>query len=445
MSSSPQPLLSRPCGPLKGIITPPGDKSISHRAVMLGGIAEGETTVTGLLEGEDVLCTVAALRAVGAEIKKTGAGTWHIKGGGLEALHASAGALDMGNSGTAARLLIGLLSGQPFTSTFTGDASLCKRPMERIMTPLKQMGATFESTNGRLPLKVTGAAKPKPISYRLPVASAQVKSAILLAGLSAEGITTVIEPAPTRDHSENMLRYFGAHIEIKKTPDGEVIALTGQPQLKGRVIKVPADPSSAAFPLVAALLHPGSQVMLKNVGLNPRRAGLIETLLEMGANIAFANKRDENGEPVADLVIESSKLKGVTVPAARVPSMIDEYPVLAVAATCARGTTKMLGLAELRVKESDRLALMAEGLKRCGVKVEIEGDDLIVHGTGKPPPGGALIGTAMDHRIAMSFLVLGSVAVKPVRIDDGSFITTSFPGFVEVMSGLGMAIAPDPA
>ena len=275
----------------------------------------------------------------------------------------------------------------------------------------------------------------------MPVASAQVKSAILLAGLSAEGTTTVIETAPTRDHSENMLRHFGAKVEIKKTPDGEAITLTGQPHLRGRDINVPADPSSAAFPLVAALLHPGSAVTLKNVGLNPRRAGLIETLIEMGGKIAFANRREESGEPVADLIVEGSALKGITVPARRAPSMNDEYPILAAAAACAKGTTKMLGLGELRVKESDRLVLVAEGLKRCGVKVEIEGDDLIVHGTGSAPPGGATIETAMDHRIAMSFLVLGSVTSKPVTIDDSSFIATSFPGFTELMNGVGMKIA----
>jgi 3-phosphoshikimate 1-carboxyvinyltransferase len=316
--------------------------------------------------------------------------------------------------------------------------------MERIITPLTQMGATFESDKGRLPLKVKGAAKPKAISYRLPVASAQVKSAILLAGLSAEGNTVVIEKVPTRDHSENMLRHFGAKIEISQTPDGEAITLTGLPELQGRNINVPADPSSAAFPLVATLLHAGSRMTLKNVGLNPRRAGLIETLVEMGAKITRTNQRDESGEPVADLVVEGSELKGITVPASRAPSMIDEYPILAMAAACANGTTRMLGLAELRVKESDRLTLVADGLKRCGVKVEIEGDDLIVHGTGQPPSGGAIIETMMDHRIAMSFLVLGSTAREAIRIDDGSFIGTSFPDFSDVMNKAGTKIAESP-
>lgn len=441
MSKAPQPLVSSKSGPLKGTLTPPGDKSISHRSIMLGGIAEGTTTIRGLLEGEDVLCTVEALRQLGAEINKGSDGVWTIKGAGLDNLQAPKKVIDMGNSGTAARLLIGLLSAKSFTSSFTGDASLSKRPMGRIMTPLEQMGAHFKSTDGKLPLSVTGAKNPVAITYRLPVASAQVKSAILLAGLSAEGTTTVIESIPTRDHSENMLRHFGAQITIIKEVDGaEAISVSGKARLKGQNIVVPADPSSAAFPLVAALLRPGSHVTLKNVGLNPRRAGLFTTLLEMGAKITYANKRNEGGEPVADLIAEGSELKGITVPADRAPSMIDEYPILAAAASCANGTTRMLGLGELRVKESDRLALMADGLKRCGVKVEIQGDDLIVHGTGKPPQGGATVDTSMDHRIAMSFLVLGAASAEPIRIDDGSFIATSFPGFVEVMNGLRIKI-----
>lgn len=442
LTPDPKPLVSSKSGPLKGTLTPPGDKSISHRAIMLGGIAEGTTTIRGLLEGEDVLCTVEALRQLGAEIHKGTDGTWTIRGAGFDRLRAPQKTLDMGNSGTAARLLIGLLSGKPFTSSFTGDASLCKRPMGRVTTPLEQMGATFKSEGGKLPLSVTGSKNPVAISYRLPVASAQVKSAILLAGLSAEGTTTVIESIPTRDHSENMLRHFGAKLMITKEVDGaEAIAVSGKAQLKGQNIIVPADPSSAAFPAVAALLNPGSHVTLKNVGLNPRRAGLYTTLLEMGAKITFANKRDESGEPVADLIVEGSELKGVTVPPERAPSMIDEYPILAAAASCANGTTHMLGLGELRVKESDRLTLMADGLKRCGVKVEVQGDDLIVHGNGKPPQGGATVETAMDHRIAMSFLVLGSASAEPICIDDGSFIATSFPKFIEVMNQLNMKIS----
>lgn len=440
--SLPQSLVSNACGSLKGTVTPPGDKSISHRAVMLGGIAEGTTTVHGLLEGEDVMHTIAALQALGASIHKSSEGDWHIKGVGRAHLHKPQHVIDMGNSGTAARLLIGLLSGLPFTSSFTGDASLCKRPMGRIIEPLTQMGAHFKSTDGKLPLEVTGAAHPKALHYRLPVASAQVKSAILLAGLSAEGITTVIETVPTRDHSENMLRHFGAHVTITREANGaESIHLTGHPKLKGQKIVVPADPSSAAFPVVAALLHPGSHVTLRNVGLNPRRAGLFKTLIEMGAKITYANHHQDCGEQVADIIVEGSSLKGITVPAERAPSMIDEFPILAAAATCANGTTRMCGLGELRVKESDRLALMAEGLDKCGALVEIEGDDLVVYGSGHPPQGNCTITTSMDHRIAMSFLVLGSISEKPITIDDGSFIATSFPGFVDMMNGLGAKIA----
>jgi 3-phosphoshikimate 1-carboxyvinyltransferase len=348
----------------------------------------------------------------------------------------------MGNSGTSARLLMGLVSGKNFTTRFTGDASLCKRPMGRVITPLSQMGARFESTDGKMPLSVTGAAHPTAITYELPVASAQVKSAILLAGLSADGITTVIETTPTRDHSENMLRGFGAKVTIEKRADGaDIISLVGHPQLRAQNINVPADPSSAAFPLVAALLCPGSHVTLRNVGLNPRRAGLIETLREMGAKIMLENARQEGGEPVADLVLSGSDLSGIDVPPSRAASMIDEYPILSVAASCAQGTTRMRGLGELRVKESDRLALMAQGLAQCGVKLDIEGDDLIVHGTGKSPQGGATVTTAMDHRIAMSFLVLGTCTTEPVSIDDGSFIATSFPGFVAIMNGMGAKIS----
>jgi len=433
--------VSKPSGSLKGEITPPGDKSISHRAVMLGGIAEGVTAVRGLLEGEDVLRTVGALRKLGAKIERTVDGVWHITGVGLDGLKASKNVLDMGNSGTAARLLIGLLSGRSFSTSFTGDASLCKRPMNRVIDPLSQMGATFKSTDGKLPLSVTGSASPTPLTYRLPVASAQVKSAVLLAGLSAKGVTTVIETTPTRDHSENMLRHFGAKVMVEKRDNTEAISIEGGHALKARDIVVPGDISSAAFPMVAALLRPGSNITLNHVGMNPRRAGLIDTLIEMGAKISLQNKRTEGGEAVADLVVRGTgELKGVTVPAERAASMIDEYPLLAAAAACAQGTTRMLGLHELRVKESDRLSRIAEGLKRCGVTLEVTGDDLTVQGTGQAPAGGGFIETAMDHRIAMSFLVLGSATVAPIRIDDGAFITTSFPGFVGIMNGLGMKI-----
>jgi len=406
---------------------------------MLGGIAEGQTTIKGLLEGEDVLRTIAALRALGAGITKSG-DTWHIKGTGLKGIKQPAATLDLGNSGTSARLLIGLLGARPIITSFTGDASLQKRPMGRVIAPLEQMGAKFESVDGRLPLKVTGPAKAKPVTYRLPIASAQVKSAVLLAGLSAGGTTTVIESVPTRDHTENMLRHFGAYLTTEKTPEGEAISLTGPAHLTGQDFTVPADISSAAFPLVAALLRPDSEVKLKNVGINPRRAGLLQSLYEMGANMTLINQRDTCGEPVAALIVKASKLKGVAVPPDRVPSMIDEYPILAMAAACAEGTTRLCNLGELRVKESDRLTLTAKGLKACGANVEIQGDDLIIHGNGQPPQGGATIDTAMDHRIAMSFLVLGAATPEAIRIDDGTFIATSFPGFVELMNGLGTKI-----
>jgi 3-phosphoshikimate 1-carboxyvinyltransferase len=441
MPASAQKLTSSRCSPLMGDITPPGDKSISHRSVILGSLAEGSTTVRDLLEGEDVLNTIAALRMMGAIIQKDEKGLWHITGVGAAGLQMPQQVLDVGNSGTSARLLMGLVAGKNFTTRFTGDASLRKRPMGRIIEPLTLMGARFESADGKLPLTVTGALRPKVISYTLPVASAQVKSAILLAGLSAEGITTVIEPVPTRNHSENLLRSFGAKITTQKRADGaDVISLTGLPSLKAQNISVPADPSSAAFPLVAALLCPGSHVTLRKVGLNPRRAGLIEVLREMGAKIDLENQRVEGGESVADLIVSGSTLSGIGVSATRVPSMIDEYPILSIAAACAKGTTRMRGLGELRVKESDRLTLMARGLMHCGVKVEVEGDDLIVHGTGAPPRGGTMVETAMDHRIAMSFLVLGTRSAAPVAIDDGSFIATSFPNFVPMMNKLGTKI-----
>jgi len=440
MENAIQPLISGQTGPLRGTVTPPGDKSISHRAIMLSGIAEGDTLVRGLLEGEDVLCTVSALLALGAQIKKEG-DAWHIKGRGLANLIEPRAVLDMGNSGTSTRLLMGLLGGRPFKSSFTGDASLRKRPMNRVINPLKQMGAHFDSPDGRLPLSVTGPETLTPIVYCLPMASAQVKSAVLLAGLSAAGTTTVIESIPTRDHTEHMLKHFGANLIIERMPDGaESISVTGPATLKGQNITVPGDISSAAFLIVAALLRPASLLTLQNVGVNPRRDGLIRTLKEMGADITLSNEQDGYGEPTADITVQMSSLKGVTVPAGRVPSMIDEYPILAMAAACAEGTTRMCGLGELRVKESDRLTLVAEGLKACGAKVEIEDDDLLVHGTGRPPNGGATVETAMDHRIAMSFLVLGTATPKPIKIDDGHMIATSFPGFVDMMNGLGARI-----
>ncbi|MEK9672186.1 MAG: 3-phosphoshikimate 1-carboxyvinyltransferase [Rhodospirillaceae bacterium] len=435
---------ARPQGPLRGRVRAPGDKSISHRSLMLGAVAAGETHVTGLLEGEDVIATARAVRAMGAVAEQTGEGKWRVAGLGVGGLHAADDVLDMGNAGTGARLLMGLIAGHDMTATLTGDASLCRRPMGRVTGPLEKMGAHFAGRDGGLlPMTVTGAKTPIPIEYKLPVASAQVKSAILLAGLNAPGVTTVIEPEPTRDHTENMLRWFGADVRIEDTGGGRRVSLVGQPELVARDISVPADISSAAFPIVAALVAPGSEVVLESVGLNPLRAGLLTTLWEMGANIEEKDRRVEAGEPVADLVVRASTLKGVSVPAARAPSMIDEYPVLAVAAALADGETLMEGLAELRVKESDRLASVARGLAACGVPVE-EGDDyLVVRGTGgKPVPGGATIHVDLDHRIAMAFLVLGLAAEAPVVIDDASAMDTSFPGFADLMNGIGANIAP---
>ena len=427
---------------LSGNITVPGDKSVSHRALILGSIAVGETHVEGLLEGEDVLAAAAAMRALGAQISRDDAGLWTVIGCGVGGLHEPDQILDMGNSGTAVRLLMGLVGTQTFTSTFTGDESLNSRPMERVMGPLRQMGAQFTSrSGGRLPITVSGSDLIKPIEYELPVASAQVKSAILLAGLNAPGKTTVIEPQPTRDHSERMLRHFGAEVITENLDGGGVkITLTGQPELEGRDITVPADISSAAFPIAAALIVPGSNLLIRNVGVNPLRAGLIKTLQEMGGKITIENSRGEAGEPLADLRVEASQLHGITVPASRAPSMIDEYPVLSVVATCATGPTHMVGLAELRVKESDRLAAMATGLAACGVQIEETEDSLTVHGSDQPIDGGALIAANLDHRIAMAFSVLGMVSLNPVTIDDGSPIATSFPGYIKLMNSLGAKI-----
>lgn len=437
-----QPLISRPAGPLKGEARVPGDKSISHRALMLGALAVGETTIHGLLEGEDVGRTAAAMRALGAQVEKGTDGAWRVRGRGLGGLSEPDDVLDMGNAGTGARLVMGLVASHALTAVFTGDASLRRRPMGRVAAPLERMGARIVAREGcRLPLAVVGAAEPLPIAYRLPVPSAQVKSAVLLAGLNAPGRTTVIEPEPTRDHTELMLRHFGVEVRVSETPEGRAVSVAGQPEISGRAVDVPADPSSAAFPLVAALLLPGSEVALKGVGMNPHRIGLIETLREMGAAIDVANRRTEAGEPVADLAVRDCRLKGVEVPAARAPSMIDEYPILAVAAAFAEGVTVMHGLSELRLKESDRLRAIAAGLAACGVKVEAAGDSLAVFGAGRPPGGGA-VAAALDHRIAMAFLVLGMAARAPVSIDDAGPIDSSFPGFVRLMNGLGAAIAP---
>lgn len=421
----------------------PGDKSISHRALMFGALAVGETVIEGLLEGEDVLRTAAAMRALGARAERGADGVWRVRGRGVGGLAEPDDVLDMGNAGTGARLLMGLLASHRVTAILTGDASLRRRPMGRVAAPLRLMGAEFVARGGdRLPLAVLGTAEPMPITYRLPVPSAQVKSAVLLAGLNTPGETTVIEPEPTRDHTELMLRHYGATVRVEQLPEGRAVTVEGQPEITGRAVRVPADPSSAAFPIVAALIRPGSRVVLPGVGLNPHRIGLIDTLREMGADIAVANARIEAGEPVADLTVEAGELAGVDVPPERAPSMIDEYPVLAIAAACAKGRTTMRGLAELRVKESDRLAAVADGLAACGVEVEAGEDSLTVHGTGKRPRGGATVASGLDHRIAMSFLVLGMAAEAPVGVDDAGPIETSFPGFAPLMNRLGARIVP---
>lgn len=445
MTSSPngqEPLGAAASPALAGTRRVPGDKSVSHRALMLGALALGETTIEGLLEGEDVLATAEALRRMGAKIEKGADGLWRIRGRGVGALAEPDSVLDMGNSGTSARLLLGLLASHDLTAFMTGDASLRRRPMGRVATPLRQFGARITSRSGeRLPLCIVGAREPLPIEYRLPVASAQVKSAVLLAGLNAPGETTVIEPEATRDHTERMLRHFGGKVRVTPMPDGgRRIVVGGYAELSGRRLAVPGDPSSAAFPLVAAAIVPGSRVVVEGVMVNALRAGLFTTLREMGAAIEFANERELDGEPVADIVVSASRLKGIEVPASRAPSMIDEYPILAVAAAFAQGKTVMRGLAELRVKESDRLSAIATGLSACGVEVEAGEDTLTVHGSGRPPKGGARIATQLDHRIAMAFLVLGLAAERPVAIDDGAPIATSFPGFVALMNGLGAKI-----
>ena len=424
---------------LTGSITIAGDKSISHRSIILGALSIGETTVDGLLESQDILATISAMQAFGAEIEKKADKKWHINGLGVGGLDEPEKVLDLGNSGTGVRLILGVAAGNPITSFFSGDESLSRRPMARVLKPLEMMGASFTSrTGGLLPLSCTGPQTLQPIDYSLPVASAQVKSAILLAGLNTPGKTIVREPTPTRDHTERMLKQFGSEISIE-TGEGSqnIITLKGESELTGQDIVVPGDPSSAAFPMVAGILTEDSRVEIKNVGINPLRFGLFEILNEMGAKTELIQKHDGVGEPIADIVVETSKLKGVTVPASIAPRMIDEYPILAVAAACASGTTRMFGLQELRVKESDRLAAMANGLKACGITVEETSDSLTVHGTGGQIEGGARIQTQLDHRIAMSFLTLGLKAKNPIIIDNGTTINTSFPGFVETMKSLG--------
>jgi 3-phosphoshikimate 1-carboxyvinyltransferase len=437
--AQPTPLESRSSGPLTGKVRVPGDKSISHRALILGALAVGETRISGLLEGEDVLNTAKAMRALGAKVERTGDFAWSVRGVGVTGFAQPEAPLDFGNSGTGCRLVMGAVAGCPITAVFDGDASLRSRPMRRVLDPLELMGARVGASGqgGRLPLTLHGARDPLPILYRTPVASAQIKSAVLLAGLAAPGITTVIETEASRDHTELMLKHFGAQItSLPEGRHGRRIALTGQPELHGAEVVVPADPSSSAFPIVAALIVEGSDIVLSDVMTNPLRTGLFTTLREMGGSIEESQVRGDAGEPMAQFRVRASRLRGVEVPPERAPSMIDEYLVLAVAASFAEGTTIMRGLQELRVKESDRLEATAAMLRVNGVKVEISGDDLIVEGKGHVA-GDGLVATHMDHRIAMSALVMGLASDKPVRVDDTAFIATSFPDFIPMMRGLG--------
>ena len=440
---SPEPLTAtRPIAPLIGKIRVPGDKSISHRALMLGALAVGRTEISGLLEGEDVLATAAAINGLGAYATRAGDRRWTVDGIGIAGLGEPEDILDLGNSGTAARLLLGILATHPITAFVTGDVSLRRRPMGRVVEPLSRFGARFVAREGaRLPLAISGATNPIAITYRLPVPSAQVKSAVLFAGLNAPGTTTVIEPQPTRDHTERMLDHFGATVTTEPIEGGgKRITLQGYPELAAAPIAVPGDPSSAAFPLIAALIVKGSEVTIDGVGVNPLRTGLFECLREMGADLTLLNQHDEGGEPVADLRVRAGTLKGADIPAERAPRMIDEYPILAVAAACARGRTVMRGLAELRVKESHRLSAISAGLAACGVRVAVDGDTLTIEGNGGPPEGGVSITTHLDHRIAMAFLVLGLATRQPVRIDDAAPIATSFPSFLPLINALGGTI-----
>lgn len=438
-SASPRPASFAARGPLRGTVRVPGDKSISHRSLMLSALAVGESHVSGLLEGEDVLATAAAMRAMGATIERTGEGEWRINGVGVGGLLQPQTALDMGNSGTSTRLLMGLVASHAISATFIGDASLSKRPMGRVIDPLSLTGAEFNaSPGGRLPLMVRGICPAVPISYRLPVASAQVKSAVLLAGLNTPAITEVIEPVPTRDHSERMLVGFGADLSVETDAQGtRYIRLVGEAELKPQTLEVPGDPSSAAFPIVAALITPGSEVTVTHVGMNPTRTGIYKMLEAMGADLTYSNERIVGGEPVADITARHSALKGIDVPPDVAPSMIDEFPVFFVAASMAEGRTTTSGLDELRVKESDRLALMATGLGAIGAQVDEREDGLIIQGSaGEPLKGGATVASALDHRIAMSFAVAGQNVRAAIAIDDVSPIATSFPTFEAMMVGL---------
>lgn len=440
---TPTPMTSSPCGPLKGEAHVPGDKSISHRSLILGAMAVGETWITGLLEGEDVLDTAKAMRAFGADVINHGGGEWSVHGVGVGGFAEPDHVIDCGNSGTGVRLIMGAMATSPITVTFTGDASLNGRPMGRVTDPLALFGTqTVGREGGRLPMTLVGAADPVPVRYTVPVPSAQVKSAVLLAGLNAPGQTVVIEKEATRDHTERMLQGFGAELSVAETEEGRVITLTGQPELSPQTIVVPRDPSSAAFPVCAAIITPGSDVLVPNIGLNPTRAGLFTTLQEMGADLAYENLREEGGEPVADLRAKfSPNLKGIGVPPARAASMIDEYPVLSVVAAFAEGITDMQGVKELRVKESDRIDAMAKGLRAAGVTVEEGPDWWQVTGLGHGNvPGGVTVASVLDHRIAMSFMVMGMATQKPMTVDDGSPIATSFPIFEPLMTSLGARI-----
>lgn len=437
------PMTARKSGPLRGTAQVPGDKSISHRALILGALSVGETRITGLLEGQDVLDTAKAMQAFGATVTRHGAGEWSVQGVGVGGFAEPEQVIDCGNSGTGVRLIMGAMATTDITATFTGDASLNKRPMGRVTDPLALFGAqAVGRRGGRLPMTVIGAAEPVPVRYTLPMPSAQVKSAVLLAGLNAPGQTVVIETEPTRDHTERMLRGFGAEISVEDTDEGRIITLTGQPELRGQNVAVPRDPSSAAFPICAALMLEDSDILVPGVSQNPTRNGIYLTLQEMGADLVMENPRLEGGEPVADLRVRFSALRGVNVPPERAASMIDEYPILAALAATAEGTTVMRGVKELRVKESDRIDAMARGLEACGVRVEETEDSLSVHGCGAGGGvrGGAAVATHLDHRIAMSFLCLGLTTQQPVTVDDASPIATSFPAFEGLMADLGAQI-----
>jgi len=434
----PQPLTASPSARLSGRACVPGDKSISHRALILGALATGHTRITGLLEAEDVMATAKAVAALGAEITRSN-GAFEVRGQGVGGLRAPSAALDFGNSGTGSRLMLGVVAGHDMQVKFTGDASLRRRPIGRVLAPLTAMGlqADGEAERATLPLVVRGTQDLLPIVYDLPVPSAQVKSAILLAGMHAPGRTTIVEPLATRDHTERMLAYFGGEVEIEDRGQGaRAVTVCGDAELHGAAISVPGDPSSAAFMIAAALISPGSDIVVESVLMNPTRSGFIETLREMGASIEVLDRRHEGGEPVGDLRVRASALRGVSVPAERAPSMIDEYPVLACVAAFAEGETRMQGLAELKLKESDRLSATAAGLAACGVVAHVEGDDLTVEG-GRGVKGGGLVATHMDHRVAMAFLTLGLGAANPVTVDDISMIATSFPGFAPLMTRLG--------